>query len=135
MSPNLEEKLCQKYPSLFTQRNKSIQESCMAFGCEHQDGWFDLLETTCSLIQHDIENNRMPPVEFAQIKEKFGQLRIYFDGGDERTEGITDMAEAMSYKICEMCGKPGRPNKIGWIITLCDECRAKREQSRNTMEE
>ena len=35
----------------------------------------------------------------------------------------TNMAEEMSYKICERCGCPGSANKQGWIMTLCDKCR------------
>jgi hypothetical protein len=35
------------------------------------------------------------------------------------------MAEAMSYKICEVCGNKGDCNQNGWLVTLCDDCRNK----------
>jgi hypothetical protein len=38
-------------------------------------------------------------------------------------EDIVDAAEAESYRICEACGQPGRPNDIGWISVRCDSCR------------
>ena len=41
------------------------------------------------------------------------------------TNGLISMAETMSYKICEMCGNPGKPNEGGWITTLCENCRNK----------
>jgi len=30
-----------------------------------------------------------------------------------------------SYKICEMCGSPGKTTDSGWVKVLCDKCRAK----------
>ena len=65
------------------------------------------------------------PVKFDQVKEKFGGLRVYFSGGDDYIEGLVSMAESFSYKICEVCGERGKPNKGGWIVTLCDKCRNK----------
>jgi hypothetical protein len=61
--------------------------------------------------------------KFDQIKEKFGGLRAYYSGGNDYIRGLVTMAETMSYKTCEMCGNKGKPNKSGWITTLCQECR------------
>ena len=58
----------------------------------------------------------------AQVKEKFGALRFYYDGGDEYIRGAVTMAEFMSTVTCEDCGKPGsKSNKSNWIKTVCDE--------------
>jgi hypothetical protein len=65
--------------------------------------------------------NEVPHVEVQQVKEKFGGLRFYFSGGDERIDGMVLMAEAIAERTCEVCGKPGRPREGGWIRTLCDE--------------
>lgn len=54
-----------------------------------------------------------------QVKEKFGTLRFYYEGGDPWVDGITSMAESMSARTCEECGNPGKPNSNGWIRTLC----------------
>lgn len=54
-----------------------------------------------------------------QVKEKFGGLRFYYNGGDDYIRGVVDMAEEMSYRICEECGSPGKSTKSGWIQTLC----------------
>jgi hypothetical protein len=62
-----------------------------------------------------------------QIKEKFGTLRFYYDGGDEYITGLVAMAGAMSSVLCEECGKPGKTGKHGrtgssyWIKTYCPE--------------
>ena len=55
----------------------------------------------------------------AQVKEKFGTLRFYVDGGDEATRGMIQMAEAMTAVTCEECGAPGTTGGRGWIRTLC----------------
>ena len=62
-----------------------------------------------------------------QIKEKFGTLRFYHDGGDSFCDGVVLMAEVMSGCTCEDCGAPGRIGGKNWLATLCDPCRFQRE--------
>ena len=57
----------------------------------------------------------------AQVKEKFGGLRFYVDGGDDWVYGAISMAESMSYRTCEVCGAPGVTRGEGWIRTTCDQ--------------
>lgn len=142
MKPELEKQLYDKYPSLFIDKDKSITESCMGWGCEHDDGWFDILNNLCHrIIQHERnlkyandyhwkeygeptrEYYYYKPVKFTQIKEKFGGLTIYHDGGDDYISGLIDMAESISFTVCEVCGDKGEPNKEGWIKTTCDKHR------------
>jgi hypothetical protein len=59
-----------------------------------------------------------------QIKEKFGTLRFYYDGGDEFIRGLDSMAASMSSVICEVCGSPGSSRstkKQRWVLVLCDK--------------
>ena len=139
MKDELQTTLYDKYKSLFCNVGKSPTESCMAFGVECGDGWYEILSSLCFLInqhernidgQTDYKRKEDPnyvsdyyPVKFDQIKEKFGGLRVYISGGDEYVRGLISMAEGWSYKSCERCGEKGSPNKKGWIITLCDNCR------------
>ena len=136
MKTELQDQLYQKYPDFFSNKDKSIQESCMGWGIDCNDGWYEIISSLCWMIkQHEnnilwqtkwtqktdpsYESNYFP-VKFDQIKEKYGGLRLYFSGGDEYIEGLVSMAEAMSYKICEICGNKGEPNKSGWIATRCE---------------
>lgn len=56
---------------------------------------------------------------FTQIKEKFGTLRMYYEGGDDTTSAIVSFAENMSETTCEVCGDVGQVYGGGWISTLC----------------
>jgi hypothetical protein len=142
MDQELQDELFQKYPDLFSNRTKSPMESCMSWGCEIGNGWYELLNSVCWRIfqyeqniadrvrirtkngkENDQSDLDYVPVKFDQIKEKFGGLCIYFTGGDDYVEGVVGMAEEYSYKVCEVCGNAGKPNKGGWITTLCDSCR------------
>ena len=55
----------------------------------------------------------------AQVKEKFGTLRFYCDGGDDRIRGMENMAESMSARTCETCGSPGKLFRNGWHYVAC----------------
>ena len=95
-------------------------------------GWYPIIERLCSNIQSHIEFvNRhtevCPQVVVAQIKEKFGGLRFYYDGGDDQIRGMVRMAEAWADVACEECGGIGKRRGGGWIRNLCDL----HEQERN----
>jgi hypothetical protein len=103
------------------------------------EGWWPILENLCSNIQHHInwknkESEVVPQVTVAQIKEKFGGLRFYYDGGDERIRGMVQMAESWADASCETCGAPGQRRDGGWIKTLCDEHEAERQQRKKEYE-
>jgi hypothetical protein len=98
------------------------------------DGWFLLIDSLCHSIQEHINNHNkyiqegekaVPQMVFTQVKEKFGALRIYYEGGDAYCQGLLDMAEGMSYRTCENCGTfsddIGRVTK-GWVQSLCTDC-------------
>lgn len=69
---------------------------------------------------------QVPQVEFVQIKEKFGTLRVYYSGGDDKIDGMVRLAESISGVTCEECAAPGETGGSYYIRTLCDECREKR---------
>ena len=97
-------------------------------------GWWPILEALCSQIQHHIDwkNKKsmiVPQVNVAQIKEKFGGLRFYYDGGDEYISGLVSMAESWAACSCETCGTPGERREGGWIRTLCDTHETERQST------
>jgi hypothetical protein len=118
MKTELEQKLIKKYPKLFNGINKSPIETCMCFGIETGDGWFDLLDNCCSELS-TIDAD----IELVQVKEKFGGLRIYLNNYPEGALEITNKYEEESYKTCELCGsKEGVKSTYGWIMVRCAAC-------------
>lgn len=123
MRVDLQEKLIKKYPSLFIQVNHPMTNTCMCWGIECGDGWYDLIDRTCAKIMA-VDPDKNKNVSFCQIKEKFGGLRLYLDNADNAAFEICCSAEQESYTICELCGKAGKHNNdSSWISTLCNKCR------------
>lgn len=113
---NLQDELYNKYPKLL---NKEIW--CDNINCG--DGWYNIIDQVCARIDHYLKYKQDVQVEFVQIKEKFGMLRMYFIGGDQYVHGVVDFAENISGVICEVCGKPGIKIYNGWIKTRCSKHR------------
>jgi len=169
MEQGLDETLCAKYPRIFKDRHASMQVTCMCWGFEVGDGWYQILDSLCANIQHHIDwshknhewalkwnaehpdkqrpvRDPVPQVIAVQVKEKFGGLRFYYDGGDDQIHGMVQMAESWAIHTCEECGAPGYTRYGGWHRTLCDhhaeaagytvdENERRREMKENGLEE
>lgn len=115
-----EKRMEEKYPKIFSQPYG---------GFAIDEGWWPIIESLCGNIQHYInwknkESEVVPQVVVGQIKEKFGGLRFYYDGGDDKVQGMVLMAESWADRSCETCGAPGTSGGKGWIKTLCPTHRA-----------
>lgn len=117
MTASLSKQLEEKYPKIF------LEERDIDFA--HGDGWFWLLNNLCENIQFWVDHNNVPQVIANQIKEKFGGLRFYYEGGNKEVRGMVSLAEHLSYSICERCGetKDVTQTKTSWIKTFCSSCR------------
>ena len=122
MKPELEEKLYEKYPNLYKQRFLSPTQSCMCWGIDCGDGWFDIIDELSAKLEP-------LGIEAVQVKQKFGGLRFYVEKGTEEIQDMIDAAEEKSYTICEACGTSGTVRGIVWITTLCDNCWNKIEET------
>ena len=96
-------------------------------------GWWPLIEKLSEVIQNRIDHqqkqgNDCPQVIVEQVKEKFGTLRFYYQGGDDFIHGATWLAESMTGMLCEECGGLGTRRSGGWVRTLCDAHEAERQQ-------
>lgn len=132
MKQELENKLYEKYPDIFCQKDLPASETCMCWGFECGDGWYNLIDSACALISHQIKYNKCPPVEYTQVKEKFGGLRIYYTGGNDFVDGVISTVGYLSQQTCETCGNPGKQTNEGWIRTLCEPCNEQRKLARPT---
>ena len=93
--------LIEKYPKLM----KISYVEC-------PEGWYDVIEEAVEKLSKFEEHVRVE-----QIKEKFGTLRFYTDGGNEHTNTVISFVEYISGFICETTGKTDDVgyNKKGWI--------------------
>lgn len=92
MNQEKEKQLIEKYPEIFRDCDKSVQESCMSFGLEVGSGWYDLIDRLCSSLQWDTDKNGYPQVIAQQVKEKYGGLCFYYgtDYPEELKEDYRD---------------------------------------------
>jgi len=118
MKEKLSNKLREKYPNLYQNYGGDPRKTCMAWGVECGDGWYQLIDELSAKLEP-------LGVVAAQVKEKFGGLRFYLETGSDEAWDLVSKAEEQSLKTCERCGEKGRPRGGGWIKTLCDECEEK----------
>ena len=106
MKTELQQQIFAKYPRMFGDRTKPMNETCMCWGLEVGDGWYNLIDTLCEAltytyttsIQIDEEDGKRlgiepfklegkdsyyfsvepPQVIATQVKEKYGTLRFYY---------------------------------------------------------
>lgn len=138
MKEELELKLVAKYPKILKDYGGDMMETCLHFGLETGDGWYDLLDECMGKMQlicdlASTEKNQVQVIA-EQIKSKFGTLRFYYrvEGlenlDQEKSKIIWDIisdienkADSKSSRTCEICGKNGKTNESGWVTTLCEE--------------
>ena len=142
MRDELDSSLVAKYPKMFQNRYKSMQETAMCWGFECGDGWYNILNSLCANIQSHIDwkqeqkekynrGDGCPQVVVDQVKEKFGGLRFYYHGGNDVIDGMVRMAESWAACTCETCGESGTIRGGGWIRTLCDKHEEEYQRKRN----
>jgi len=121
------QELYQKYPKIF----ELMEDGYYAISSDIPDGWIKNVDLLCECIQgyiNNINNNNkhLPPVSqvvVEQVKEKFAELRFYYQGGDKRVEGMVELAETLCKHTCMECGKEGKQiNRNHWLSVYCDEC-------------
>jgi len=158
MNKQLTEKLYEKYPKIFKQKDLPMNQTCMCWNFDCGDGWYSLLDCLCKEIQYRVDEGeshyirypfgmffgkifgctwmvgrhttkKIHQVEAIQVKEKFGGLRFYYQGGNTEIHNTISFAESLSYYICETCGSMDNVSQTkGWVYTWCEECQTKAKQ-------
>lgn len=118
MKQELTEALFRDFPNLYAGRSLGPRQNLLCFGFECGDGWEPLIRRL---------SEKLEPLGIGavQVKEKFGGLRFYTNGGSDEVDAFIRAAEEESFKTCEHCGEPGTTRGGGWIRTLCDKCEDK----------
>jgi hypothetical protein len=98
-----------KYPKQF---------SAAMISCDWPDGWHQIVLAAC-----EAESAVHQDLMWIQIKEKFGELRMY-SNLDETLESVA-LAVEKSKTTCMSCGSPGVKafSPRAWRVVLCEACR------------
>lgn len=118
MNRELFDKLDAEFPQYFA----FVKEH---FGIECNSGWFDIIHEMCVKLKALLVNPGDEGFTFHQVKEKFGELRVYPSRSTPEIEKILDEAVAKSLTVCEVCGSTTdvkTQSKYGWISTECAVC-------------
>ena len=128
MNSELRRLLCSRYPRIFPDGDFPPRSGVGG-------GWFGLLDALCGRLQFWTEHNHAPQLVAQQIKEKYGELKLYVsplpDSALPRAEqqGMIWMASALSLQTCELCGAPGR-----WIGGIGPHVRCPAHEQRRVHE-
>jgi hypothetical protein len=149
MNEKNNEQLIRDYPDLFEKSG----DMHLSVG----DGWYNIISVLCGYISYDVQrarqqlkfalenqgNRHAKPISeceaalkkaledlpvIQQVKEKYGTLRFYVDGGSDMIHHYIDFAENMSSVTCEECGAPGESRNEGWVKVLCDKHHKERQK-------
>jgi hypothetical protein len=130
---DLVKKLRKDFPIFFAKRTAFGREFYTEISCG--DGWEHLVRSVAQRVE-EYNKTSSTPIQAAQIKEKFGTLRLYVDEVptelmDEVNKLVSD-AEIRSQHYCEDCGSQEdvqtcKPNGF-WIRTVCGKCRKEKSQ-------
>ena len=131
MKTELEKKLVEQFPKILRDYRGDMMQTCMAWGMECGDGWYNLLEECFTKLQHVCDliskDGREVQVIADQIKEKYGTLRFYYHVIGDATniecdiiDDIVTEADRNSQRTCEETGEDGTICNYGsWLKTLC----------------
>ena len=99
MKQELQDKLFKDFPKLFAQKDADMKVTCMCWGIECPDAWYDVIYAACEIIQMNTDWNELPQIQFTQVKEKFGALCMYNNANTDYVDGVIDMADAMVQQL------------------------------------
>ncbi len=94
--------LYSRYPVLFAEHRFSPAETGMAWGFQHDDGWFGVVDALAAVI-----TAHAPAASAVQVKQDMGALRFTLREGDAFTHGACAAAERFSKGVSEVSGRRG----------------------------
>lgn len=108
------ETLYGNYPELFPDQITGLQ--CGS-------GWFHLIDGLCWAICAHSKMHQLPFPVVEEIKEKYGELRVYVRESSAAQEAMITLVERLSERVCEVCGAPGcvYEDNSGWLYTRCEQ--------------
>lgn len=136
-----------KYPYLATIGGEATlpDEKMEDLACK---GWGGILTSMFDKINVAMDAAGAPRECFniIQIKEKFGELRMYYvvDTAnlpisaedvkvlDEKVETIVNEAVDLTGHSCAVCGAEAEYHSTGWVLPYCEKCARESHNAANT---
>lgn len=101
MKDELEQHLERDFP--FMKRDQNDEKSLyQKWGCECDNGWYDLIRELCQKISDRFERDgKEPDIIVLQIKEKFAALRFYykFEGSKDSIQALDILSSGISIRF------------------------------------
>lgn len=120
-----------KYPKLFGPPPFQGFDTNSTY-VEVPKGWYPLLDAMFEEIEAEIAQDDANWIALDQVKEKYGTLRVYFTGGNDKIDKIVERYEERSAITCERCaGEDASQNLEGWVRTLCPSCQTGTHKKRS----
>lgn len=107
MDKQLDDMLCARWPAIFRDRHVDPAISCMGRGFECGNGWFWLVDQACAALQAEADRGDAQQPVAAQVKEKFGSLRIQLVKAGPSQRAVLDFLYGLSTVTSETCGQLG----------------------------
>jgi len=114
-------KLKEDFPLLFGEHLRFIETA---------PGWNNLIYE----FFEKVSAMKLDNYKLMQIKEKFGGLRLYADGGNDEIRNLVSSFEQRASVTCESCGavkSVGAASINGWLSVLCKPCYLTEVEKRN----
>ena len=119
------------YPYLFPENDDAAPPTeWVTWLADVPCGWRDIFLETCDTLNYFLENVgcHKDNFSFTDIKEKYGELRVYFDSwemDENLCDNLTDLfydLENLSMHTCISCGSHDSIEKTIVEVPLCTEC-------------
>ena len=128
-------KLCKRYPFLIPRNRWTDKVSWLLRPYDHTEwdempkGWRkafgdQLLEDLRDALLKDGGSRALLSFRIEQLKEKYGDLRLYHNYYSPTVSRVINTYEVVSEHVCIQCGKLDTPNVniYGWWSPVCKEC-------------
>ncbi len=102
MREALTQLLYTRYPVLFAEHRLDATESGMAWGFQHDDGWFAIVDALAAVISAHAQS-----AVASSVKQKLGGLRFSLHTDDDFTKGACGAAAGFAATMSEVSGRRG----------------------------
>lgn len=120
--------ILERYPALFERPQGSKGLTLLDDGLACDAGWYQILDRLFADLSKIQKEDILTHLRVVEVKEKFGRLRVYVVGGNERVDARIEQAVDEASATCEGCGgpSPGFRYHGAWYGNICDSCARER---------